>query len=48
MNKSVYLVFPILELSKMIMYEFWYDYVKSKYRENGKLYYMDQAVLLYT
>ena len=23
------------------MYEFWYDYVKSKYGGNAKLYYMD-------
>ena len=23
------------------MYEFWYDYVKPKYRENEKLCYMD-------
>ena len=23
------------------MYEFWYDYVKPKYRENAKLCYMD-------
>ena len=23
------------------MYEFWYDYIKSKYQDNAKLYYMD-------
>ena len=23
------------------MYEFWYDYVKAKYEEKAKLYYMD-------
>ena len=23
------------------MYEFWYDYVKAKYRENAKLCYLD-------
>ena len=31
MNKPVYLGISILELSKILMYEFWYDYVKSKY-----------------
>ena len=31
MNKPVYLGLSILELSKMLMYEFWYDYVKTKY-----------------
>ena len=33
MNKSVYLSLSILNLSKTAMYEFWYDYVKSKYGE---------------
>ena len=41
MNIPVYLRFSILELSKILMYEFWYDYVKPKYRENPKLCYMD-------
>ena len=31
MNKPIYLGLPILELSKITMYEFWYDYVKVKY-----------------
>ena len=39
MNKSVRLGFSILELSKILMYEFWYDYVKPKHGE--KLFYMD-------
>ena len=30
MNKPVYLVLSILELNKILMYEFWYDYVKPK------------------
>ena len=41
MNKLVYLGFLILELSKIVMSEFWYDYVKEKYGENAKLCYMD-------
>ena len=39
MDKPVYLGVSILELSKILMYEFWYDYVK--YGENAKLCYMD-------
>ena len=31
MNKPVDLGQSILEISKMVMYEFWYDYVKPKY-----------------
>ena len=40
-NKLVYLRLSILELSKILMYEFWYDYVKPKYGEKAKLCYMD-------
>ena len=35
MNKPVYLCMSILDISKIIMYEFWY--VKLKYQENAKL-----------
>ena len=31
MNKPIYLGLSILDISKIIMYEFWYDYVKIKY-----------------
>ena len=31
MKKPIYLGLSILEISKIIMYEFWYDYVKKKY-----------------
>ena len=41
MNKPMYLGLSILELSKILMYEFWYDYVKPKYGEKAKLCYMD-------
>ena len=41
MNKPVYLGLPILEISKTLMYELWYDYIKPKYSDNVKLCYMD-------
>ena len=30
-----------MEISKTLMYEFWYDYMKTKYNDNVKLCYMD-------
>ena len=39
-NKPVYLGLSILELSKMLMFEFWYDYVKPKYDGKAKVCYM--------
>ena len=48
MNKPVYLVQAILDLSKTIMYEFHYDNMKQKYSEkNLKLLYMDTDSLVY-
>ena len=41
MDKPVHLGLSILEISKTLMYEFWYDYIKPKYQDNAKLYYMD-------
>ena len=41
MNKPVYLGMSILDISKTFMYEFWYDYVKPKYKDKAKLCYMD-------
>ena len=31
----------ILDISKTLMYEFWYDYIKTKCQDRGKLCYMD-------
>ena len=42
MNKPVYLGLSILDLSKTVIYEFWYDYVKPKYSKYAKLCYMDR------
>ena len=41
MNKPVYLRMSILDISKTLMYEFWYDYIKPKYGDKAKLCYMD-------
>ena len=36
----------ILEISKTLMYEFWHDYITSKYGDNVKLCYMDADSLI--
>ena len=41
MNKLIYLGLSILDISKILMYEFWYDYIKPKYGNRVKLCYMD-------
>ena len=41
MNKPVYLGLLILEISKILMYQFLYDYMKPKYGDHVKLCYMD-------
>ena len=41
MTKRIYLDMSILDISKILMYEFWYDYIKPKYGDRAKLCYMD-------
>ena len=41
MNKPVYLGMSILDVSKTLMCEFWYDYIKPKYGDRAKLLHMD-------
>ena len=41
MNKPVYLGMSILNISKMLMYKFWDDYIKQKYEDREKLCYAD-------
>ena len=41
MNKPVYLGLSIQKISKTLMYEFWYYYIKPKYPQNANLPYMD-------
>ena len=48
MTKPAYVGLSILELSKTVMYEFCYDYVKPNYAENAKLCYMDtESFMIY-
>ena len=41
-NKPIYLGLATLSLSKIRMYEYWYDDIKPKYGDNIKLCYMDR------
>ena len=41
MNKPVYLGMPMLDITKTLMYKFWYDYFKLKYGDRAKLCYTD-------
>ena len=47
MNKPVYLGQAILDLSKTLMYEFHYDYMKPKYSDKLQLCYMDTDSFVY-
>ena len=47
MNKPVYLGQAILDLSKIVMYEFHYDYMVPKYSDRLKFCYMDTDSLVY-
>ena len=46
MNKLANLGLSILDLSKNVMCEFWYDYVKRKYDEHAKICYIDTDSLI--
>ena len=48
MNKTAYLGLSILELSKIVMYDFWCDYVKPEFGENQNYVTWIQAVSLST
>ena len=38
LNKPAYIGMCILELSKVLIYKFHYDYIKNKYGNNSRLY----------
>ena len=41
LTKPVYLGLTVLEISKIVLFQFWFDYVKPKYGERAKLSYTD-------
>ena len=47
LNKLAYIRMCILELSKVLMYEFNYDYIKNKYGNNSELSFTDTDSLMY-
>ena len=46
MNKPVYLGISILGISKILIFEFWYDYIKAKYKTKQNYAKLTSTVLL--
>ena len=46
MNKPVYLGLSILEISKTLMYEFWYNCIKLKYQNNGIIWILKDLLFI--
>ena len=47
LNKPAYIGMCILELSKELIYEFHYDYIKNKYDNKSKVLFTDADSLMY-
>ena len=46
LNKTAFIGMCILEFSKVLMYEFHYDYIKNKYGNNSRLLFTDTDSLM--
>ena len=47
LNKPAYVGMCILDLSKVLMYEFHYDYIKDKYDNNSRILFININSLMY-
>ena len=47
LNKSAFVGMCVLDLSKVLMYEFQYDYINNKYGNSSKLLLTDTDSLMY-
>ena len=47
MNKPIYLGMSILDISKTLMYKFWYDYIKPKYQDSKTVLHGYDSFIIY-
>ena len=41
MTKTIFIGMSTLDISKILMYELWYDYIEPKYGDRAKVCYTD-------